>query len=58
MFRRIAVNAHQVQIDWEKVKNSGIQFAILRPGFGSDMKSQDDAYFEAKVQGCESAGLS
>ena len=57
MFKGIDVSAHQGRIDWEKVKNSGIQFAILRLGFGSDMQSQDDAYFEANVQGCESAGL-
>ena len=57
MFKGIDVSAHQGRIDWEKVKNSGIQFAILRLGFGNDMQSQDDAYFEANVQGCESAGL-
>ncbi len=57
MFKGIDVSAHQGRIDWEKVKNSGIQFAILRLGIGSNMSSQDDAYFEANVQGCESVGL-
>ena len=41
MFKGIDVSAHQGQIDWGNVKNSGIQFAILRLGFGSDMQSQD-----------------
>ena len=58
MFKGIDVSAHQGRIDWEKVKDSGIQFAILRLGIGSDIASQDDAYFEANVQGCESIGLS
>ena len=57
MFKGIDVSAHQGRIDWEKVKNSGIQFAILRLGIGSDIASQDDAYFEANVQGCEAVGL-
>lgn len=57
MFKGIDVSAHQGRIDWEKVKNSGIQFAILRLGFGNDMQSQDDAYFEANVQGCENIGI-
>ncbi len=57
MFKGIDVSAHQGRIDWEKVKNSGIQFAILRLGIGSNMSSQDDAYFESNVQGCESVGL-
>ncbi len=57
MFKGIDVSAHQGRIDWEKVTNSGIKFAILRLGIGSDMQSQDDAYFEANVQGCESIGL-
>ncbi len=57
MFKGIDISAHQGRIDWEKVKNSGIQFAILRLGIGSDIASQDDAYFEANVQGCESVGI-
>ncbi len=57
MFKGIDVSAHQGRIDWEKVKNSGIQFAILRLGIGSNIASQDDAFFEANVQGCESIGL-
>ncbi len=57
MFKGIDVSAHQGRIDWEKVKNSGIQFAILRLGIGSDIASQDDACFEVNVQGCEGVGL-
>ena len=57
MFKGIDVSAHQGRIDWAKVKNGGIQFAILRLGIGNDIVSQDDAYFEANVRGCESVGL-
>ena len=57
MFKGLDVSSHQGRIDWTKVKNSGIQFAILRLGFGSDIASQDDVYFEINVQGCENVGL-
>lgn len=57
MFKGIDVSTHQGRIDWEKVKNSGIQFAILRLGIGSDISSQDDLCFEANVQGCENVGM-
>lgn len=57
MFKGINVSVHQGRINWEKVKNSGIQFVILRLGFGRDMQSQDDTYFEANVQVCENVGI-
>ena len=39
--------------DWEKVKNDGIEFAILRVGYGMDIKSQDDKYIERNIEECE-----
>lgn len=39
-------------IDWSKVKNSGVEFAILRSTFGSESPSQIDAYFYQNAQGC------
>ena len=44
-------------IDWEKVKNDGIDFAIIRCGYGQDMESQDDDYWEANVEACEALGI-
>ncbi len=33
----IDVSEHNQDIDWEKVKNSDIDFAILRVGYGNDV---------------------
>ena len=49
----IDVSYAQGVIDWQKVKKDGIDFAIIRCGFGSNYESQDDKYFEMNVKGCE-----
>lgn len=41
----IDVSIHNGSIDWQKVKNAGVQFAILRAGYGREI-SQKDARFE------------
>lgn len=38
----IDVSEHNQDIDWEKVKNSDVDFAILRVGYGNDVSYQDD----------------
>jgi GH25 family lysozyme M1 (1,4-beta-N-acetylmuramidase) len=53
----VDVSAWQKEIDWDKVKASGINFAILRCGYGSDIKSQDDKYFERNITECERIGM-
>lgn len=49
----IDVSRHQGEIDWEQVKDSDIEFAIIRCGVGEDIEVQDDPYFIQNVQGCE-----
>ena len=49
----IDVSAHNQKIDWEKVKKAGVEFAILRCGFGQDYKSQDDKYYARNIAECE-----
>ncbi len=49
----IDVSHHQGEIDWEKVKAAGIDFAIIRCGWGMDDPGQDDRYFERNVKECE-----
>lgn len=44
-------------IDLAKVKNAGFEFVMIRCGFGSDIKSQDDSQFENNVKKAESIGL-
>lgn len=53
----IDVSEFQGRIDWEKVKNDGIKFAILRVGYGMDMESQDDKYIERNISECERLGI-
>lgn len=53
----IDVSSWQGDIDWQKVKNSGIDYAILRCGFGSDIKSQDDTQFARNMAECERVGM-
>ncbi len=55
--RGIDVSEFQRKIDWNKVKNDGIKFAILRVGFGMDIKSQDDKYIERNIEECEKIGM-
>lgn len=53
----IDVSEWQGDIDWAKVKASGIDFAILRCGFGMDQTNQDDAYFLKNAKECERLGI-
>lgn len=52
----IDVSRHQGSIDWAKVKASGVQFAILRAGYGKVI-SQRDSMFEANYRGCKSNNI-
>ena len=49
----IDVSQWQGSIDWASVKNAGISFAILRCGYGEDIASQDDGYWEYNAKQCE-----
>lgn len=53
----IDVSEHQGKINWDKVKASGIKYAILRCGFGMDIESQDDSYFSRNAKECERLGI-
>jgi GH25 family lysozyme M1 (1,4-beta-N-acetylmuramidase) len=44
-------------VDWDKAKASGLQFAILQLGYGSDDTSQDDEQFNRNVSECERLGI-
>ncbi len=55
----VDVSKFQGEIDWQAVKDSGIEFAILRIG-GSYLQSgdiYDDVLFEENYQGAREAGL-
>ena len=46
----IDVSKHQGVIDWKKVKADGVEFAILRAGYGREI-SQKDMQFENNYKG-------
>lgn len=49
----IDVSHHQGAIDWAKVKQTDIEFALIRCGYGDDVVSQDDQYFAQNIKGCQ-----
>ena len=50
----IDVSNHQGSIDWAKVKAAGVDYAILRCGFGEGI--MDDSFIR-NVQGCKKYGI-
>ncbi len=44
-------------IDLDKVKAAGYDFVMIRCGYGSDIRSQDDAQFENNVRKAEAIGM-
>lgn len=52
----IDVSRHQGDINWQKVKDSGIEFAMLRAGYGK-IASQEDSRFKANYSGCTAVGI-
>lgn len=57
LLKGIDVSVYQGEVNWEKVKAAGIQFAILRLGFGDNIPSQDDKYFTRNVSECIRLGI-
>ena len=53
----IDVSKHQGKINWEQVSSTGIDFVIIRLGFGSNYTSQDDAEFINNVNGASKYGI-
>jgi GH25 family lysozyme M1 (1,4-beta-N-acetylmuramidase) len=53
----IDVSSHQGEINWEKVKNDGIEFAMIRIGYGSDDTEQDDPYGARNISECKRLGI-
>ncbi len=52
----IDVSSYQGKIDWEKVKPY-IDFAIIRCGWGDNLKNQDDIYFERNAKLCKELNI-
>lgn len=56
MRKGIDVSSYQGKIDWEKVKPY-IDFAIIRCGWGNNVRSQDDVYYERNATLCEELNI-
>lgn len=56
LIKGIDVSVHNGDINWKKVKTDGIQFAILRAGYGREL-SQKDARFEENYKNAKAAGI-
>ena len=55
----IDVSSFQGEINWEKVKNTGVEFAIIRLGFGYTVNNELvlDKYFKENLQHAKEQGL-
>ena len=56
MLKGIDLSTHNRNIDYKALKNAGIEFAIIRCGYGKD-EGQKDEMFETHYQGCKDAGI-
>lgn len=56
-FKGIDVSAWQGEIDWDSVKKDGVEFAIIRTGYGRHSETQIDKYFKANIKGAKTAGI-
>ena len=55
----IDVSKWNKEIDWDKVKNAGVQFAIIRAGYRGSVTGSlvEDPMFVANMKGAEAAGI-
>lgn len=55
----VDVSAHQGLIDWETVKNAGIEFAVIRAGYRGSTEGRlyEDEQFRYNIEGAQSVGL-
>ena len=56
----VDVSAWQKEIDWDRVKQAGFDFAIVRVGgrgYGSAGNTYLDSYYKQNIEGAQAAGL-
>lgn len=53
----VDISSSNGDVDIKKIKDAGYDFVMIRCGFGSDIKSQDDSQFENNVRKCEKIGM-
>ena len=53
----VDISVFNGNVDMKKLKAQGYSFVMIRMGYGSDQKDQDDTKFEQNVKNAEAAGL-
>lgn len=53
----IDVSKWQGKIDWKKVKKSGVEFVIIREGYGRKFPNQTDKEFHSNMKAAKSVGM-
>lgn len=56
-YKGIDLSNHNGVVDFEAAKAGGVEFVILRAGWGNDDPAQDDAQFERGVTECDRLGI-
>lgn len=56
-FKGIDVSHHNGEINWKSVKDSEIEFAIIRAGYGIENPNQVDKKFEHNYSECKRLGI-
>lgn len=53
MIKGIDISSHNGEVNFEEIKNNGIEFCLIRLGWGDDEYSQDDIQFERNINECQ-----
>ena len=56
MYKGIDLSKYQANVDYEKLKEDGIEFAIIQCGYGRE-QNQKDPMFETHYEGLKKAGI-
>lgn len=53
----VDISVHNGSVDFQALKKAGIEFVIIRCGYGSDYTNQDDSRFSENVRKADTAGM-
>lgn len=53
----VDISEHNGSVDFTALKKAGVEFVIIRCGFGSDYLNQDDSRFSENVRKADTAGM-
>ena len=57
MTKGVDISEMNGSVDFAALKSAGVEFVIIRCGFGSDYINQDDKRFEENIRKAEAAGM-